>query len=1511
MCRRFAGLMIFIWLATFLANAQVMKSFTRDQSVFLVELNTLFQSVQIKENKEKSLATLKRFADVWNSGNLYQGQQELIYQTADLMLQRKLRAFPDFEQYLSALIAFRTKNISSENLDTWLQATHGMIESSRNTKSFLEVVGFTTDFLESGVLNRSKIFSWVTGGSPFRFGSDSLFFVRVDRFHLSCFTRNDTTVILNTSGFYFPETQTWKGAGGKVTWERANFPENKVYAMLNDYQIDMKTSAFEAWPVAFHYEKYFRGALEGKLTERASTDAVNPESALYPRFESDIRNLIIPGIYQDVDYEGSFTLRGARVIGSGSDNQPATLTFKRPYRDKTGRYDLLTARSDEFIISPLRVTAQRAAVIINHQDDSIVHTGLQFRFTPDSREVMLLRTNQGIEQSPYFDSFHNVEFDSEALYWKMDEEVIRLGVMPGLKNESRATFVSDKYFSEPHFDNLHGLDRKHPLLWLHDYSKSFKTREFGIDQMADFMRIPQNQTEAIVIRLASQGFVHYDILQRRAYITDKVDHYIFAKSKLIDYDVIGLESNVDDRINAELKLENFDLNIKGVPQVLLSTAKRVSINPKNQEITLRKNRDFVFSGLVKAGLFDFQATDCSFNYDTFKINLPTIDTMRFKVESFEVDQYGKKRLVDVKTPITGISGQMLIDHPGNKSGLVPQPRFPVFTSNKESYVYYDHTEKFKEAYNRELFNYYVKPFTLESLEEFETESIRLEGHLNSGGIFPDEINEPLVVMSDYSLGFKRTLPAEGYPVYQGKGRFFDEISLNLSGLKGNGRLTYLNSTSLSPDFTFYLDSATAKKTEFTVQPKIAGNIEFPSARGFNLNQHWKPYADSITVSTSDSQIALFDDRAALQGSLTLTPSQLSGAGKLDFLNATAQSNLYLFGANTFRADTAKLTLRDLSVANVVFNTENYRAFVDLNTKIGNFKTNDVTSRIDLPVIRYVSFMNEFDWYFDRNEVELFSYAKADESGYDTLTLAEMIGKPLSGARFISLHPMQDSLSFYSDRANYNITENTLRARDVKLIKVADAAIFPGDGLLEIHENAVITPLHNAVIIADTSNRNHVITEAEVTIESGYAYKAKGKYAFTNFIGDVQMVNFDQISVDKDYQTVAAGTVAEEDNFELSPRFAFKGDVSLNARDPLLNFKGGYRVIQSCDSSLSRWVSFEQRIDPEELTMPVPEQLTEYGYKKLYAAFFHSNEDNRVYPTFLSRRSYYSDTLLFSVNGVLKNRNNGAELLIVPASQAGLQQDELPVAPFMKWNIDRCTITARGSISFGQDLGQVKMDRYGQIDHNIFNDSTFFNLMLMVNFHFSEAAFLIMAEDLNGVEKSPVDIENDLLKEGLTAAAGDAAVQKMYADFTLSGQSRNIPAALLKSFIFTDVKMTYHTDSRSFVSKGPIGVVLVNGSPVFKYFDGYIQVVRRRSGDELNIYLELGRGHWYFFNYKTNQMLASSSRSDFNSAMKDVKTADRRDEQDKGESSYRFNISPDTQAKNRFLRNMQQSEPENE
>ncbi len=1486
---------------------QTLRTFTHESEPFINELTGLFNEIRIRENRQMAQETINAFTGYWFAGNFTHDQQQLIYQTADLMLERRLRSFPDFRQYFHAINTLIKYEVLAVDFDTWLQSLHDELENNRNTRHFSALTDFATDFFEEGVLSASRIYTWSAEKHNFKFLNDSVFCVALQNIDLVCTTRNDTSIIHQTGGIYYPDRQLWRGSGGRITWQRVGLPEHEAYAVLSEYEIELKSAGFEIYPVAFYHTTFFQGALTGRLTERTSTNAVTPENARYPRFDSDIRNLYIPGIFRDIDYKGGFSLRGAKIFGSGDESAPASMTFKRPYRDRSGSYDLLIVRSNDFIIEANVVNAETAAITIYHQDDSITHAGLQFRYSHPHREVSLLRLKQGIEKSPYFNTFHGVEIDVEAIYWRMDEQELQLGALRGLQKQNTATFLSDKYFSAQLFDKLLGLDRKHPLLWLYDYSNEYNTNTFTVDQMATYMRMPESQVELQMIRLATMGFLHYDVARKRAFINNKTDHFIHAKSGRSDFDVINFVSQVDDRTNAVLKLENFDLKIRGVPDVNISNAKNVFIIPDNREVTLRKNRDFLFSGKIKAGLFEFDATDCYFNYDTFKLNMPTVNNMRFKVRSFEKDRHEQKRLVDIKTTIADISGDMLIDRPDNKSGKRPTPRYPIFNSVAESYIYFDDYKGHKDAYNRELFNYYIEPFSIESLEEFATEDIRFKGRLNSGGILPDPIEEPLVVMMDYSLGFQRKTSPEGYSLYKGKGKFYDDVILSHSGLRGSGQVDYLNSASKSADFIFYLDSTKATQVEFDVTEKITGQTAFPSAKGKNLNQRWLPYEDVMEVVTTDSPIALFDDKATLDGSLTLTPDLMSGAGKLDFLNATAHANRYVFSANAFQSDTIRLILRDAAVSDIVFNTENYRAMVDLEKKTGNFKTNDITSKIDLPVIKYVSYLNEFDWYFERNEIELYSYAKVDISGYDTLTMADLISKPMPGARFISTHPLHDSLSFYSPRANYNIAENILVAQEVQLIKVADAAIFPGDGMIEIHDNAVIQPLQGAVIIADTSNKNHIITDAIVNIESGYSYKASGSYAFYNAIGEVQTIHFDAVKVDTSYQTVATADVTEEDQFQLSPRFAIKGKVTLNAGDPLLQFDGGYKALQDCDSALMRWVAFSQRINPDDLVLPVQSPLQEYNYKQLYAGFFHSNENNRVYPAFLSRRGYYSDSLLFSVNGVIKSRNRGAELLIIDSSQIFLPDNEAPAAPFLKWDVDQCIITGRGKMTFGHDLGDVKLNIFGQADHFILPDSTQFNVFMTLDFLFVDEALAIMAEDLQQSNKPALDMTTTMIKESFEYLIGKNESERVFTDLSLYGAIRRVPDELAKNFLFSDVNMTYHSNSRSFISDGPIGVVMIQGKPVYKYFDGYIQLIRRRTGDVLHVYLELDRNHWYYFTHRGSLLQTASSRTDYNKAVEDIKPSKRR-ERGSGETGYRYMLT-DSQARNRFLREMRQFENE--
>ncbi len=1504
--------MLLVVLAGTPVMSQQIRAFTPDSTVFPQELNTFFESIRIKESREKALSRLEIFDQHWQANEFDAQQKQLIYTTANLMLERRLKSYPDFADFLSVISTFKSSGISNENFDTWLESIRQSLEESHSSRNFSALLEFTTLFLTQNILRETRIYTWEVQAPKFLFTNDSVFSVLFSDADLICRSKNDSSIIHRTNGIYYPDSETWSGTGGTITWQRAGLDPQKVYAEAGNYQISTRGSDFTMRGVTFYHKDYLPGPLSGELKEKISTYEVTPDNAQYPQFSSEITNLFIENIFKDVDYEGGFAMKGAKILGKGNSSHMAKTTFRRPYRDKRGHYDLLIARSDMFVIERDRLYASQAAVSIYHQDDSIFHSGLQFKYQNDRREVSMLRIEEGIEQSPYFDTYHGVDIDCEAVYWNMDDPQIDFRSTKGLKTESRAAFISDQYYSEREFDYLQGLDYKHPLLWLRDYARTYNTKEFFIYELARFMKMPETQVEAQVIRLAQQGFLYYDVERKKATITDKTYHYIDAKNGKTDYDVITFFSKVQNQDNATLSLDNFDLTIRGVPEVSISDSQNVVIYPSSQEVVLRKNKDFLFSGLVKAGRFEFKAKNCSFEYDTFKLNLPTIENMRFKVRSFDQDEFGNAPLVNVKTVISNISGDMLIDHPDNKNGLKNYPEYPIFNSKTESYVFYDSDSTLKDAYNRKRFYYYIEPFELKSLESFSTDDIRFAGALHSDGILPDSLQEPLRVMPDYSLGFLKRTGAEGFQVYRGRGTFTNDIQLNLKGLTGNGTLDYLGSVSNSEGFRFFLDSVDARLKTFNIDKSVASKKDIPEVTGIRLNQHWMPYADSMTVSTTDTSLLLYGDMVRMRGMLALTPVDLSGKGKLGFFNASARSPRFVFAASGFTSDTTDLNLNDLDKDVLAFSTTNYAADVNFDKKTGHFKSNTDSSQVNFQVARYMAYMDAFDWQIDKNRIRLYGDHDSYAMTADTLSLKSLITAPPEGSKFVSLHPLQDSLSFYATSAGYDLATNTLTAEGVKIIKSADAAIFPGDGKVEIREGAQMQPLLDAVIIADTANRNHMITQAVVTVESKNSYRASGTYAFSNAAGDVQNIDFDMVTVDSLNHTVADGEVFPEQEFELNPVIGYRGKVHLNAGNPRLDFDGAFLIRQDCDPNLSRWVKFHQRINPDSLLLPVPVEPEEFGYKRLYTGFFHSNEENRIYPAFMSRRSYYSDTLMLSVNGWLTTRKKGQEFLVAPIEELqGLPENKDPDGPFMKLNTANCQVTAAGDISFGTDLGQVQLEGYGRIDHYLIPDSSRFNVFLRIDFFFADDALTYMMDDFNLSNAKGLDITAQPTSLALNRMLGSEQAGEVLTDIGLYGSLRNTPEPLDASIILSDVNLTYNKASRSFISDGPIGVAMIKGNLVNKYFDGYLEIVRKRSGDVLNLYLEIDRRHWYFFSYSNHVMQSISSQTDFNKILRDIKADDRQDEAEKGETAYRYIIST-TQKKNRFLRVMRlndQNEPQ--
>jgi hypothetical protein len=128
----------------------------------------------------------------------------------------------------------------------------------------------------------------------------------------------------------------------------------------------------------------------------------------------------------------------------------------------------------------------------------------------------------------------------------------------------------------------------------------------------------------------------------------------------------------------------------------------------------------------------------------------------------------------------------------------------------------------------------------------------------------------------------------------------------------------------------------------------------------------------------------------------------------------------------------------------------------------------------------------------------------------------------------------------------------------------------------------------------------------------------------------------------------------------------------------------------------------------------------------------------------------------------------------------------------------------------------------------------------------------------------------------------------------------LPEKLQHTFTFTDLTLKYSQATKSYVSIGKIGIGNMGELQVNKYVDGRIELVQKRGGDRLTIYLELSPSEWYFFYYSNGVMQALSSKREWNDIIINTNADDRQLKAKDGEKAYSYYISTISR-KDKFLK----------
>ena len=241
---------------------------------------------------------------------------------------------------------------------------------------------------------------------------------------------------------------------------------------------------------------------------------------------------------------------------------------------------------------------------------------------------------------------------------------------------------------------------------------------------------------------------------------------------------------------------------------------------------------------------------------------------------------------------------------------------------------------------------------------------------------------------------------------------------------------------------------------------------------------------------------MYNDTTLLKGDLLLEPTGLSGTGMVDMVSASMKSKEFRFKARNIEADSSAFTLNSLNNDQFAMSADDVRANVNFDTKIGEFFSNKDYTLVEFPEIRYVSNLDFFRWDIDNEKIEMGLNKPAARTGDFALD-------SLSGPRYISVKPSQDSLNFVAPLAFYDYRNSLLNAQNVPYIRIADARIYPHDGNVIVRQNAQMQTLADAGIVADNTHEYYTLYGASVSITSRNDYSASANFDYTDLSGTPQ------------------------------------------------------------------------------------------------------------------------------------------------------------------------------------------------------------------------------------------------------------------------------------------------------------------------------------------------------------------------------------------------------------------------
>lgn len=1458
-------LILFVLLLSNNLWAQQIDTLSSNKEEFVKSLSKL-----LEDTKRSELSDLSKEFNQNIKKGVYSDDFLTDLRTAsNKMILLKGKAYPQLSGLVKHYMQMHSLNLSAEKWAEWNTVLLQKMDNSRSgdSKKILKALDFMYPLYKQNALYYSKAKTWqfTTDQFTLQYNKKEDITVSTTTNEIIAYTKGDTLNIRHTSGTYYYKENFWKGKQGTVDWARAELPEKQVFCTFGAYQIEMNTQGYAVDSVLFTYEGYFNKTIKGKLSDKLIIDN-SPQKTKFPYFSAPKENVPTQSISDNVFLDAGFGLAGAKILG-GSSQEKAMLKI---YLPNTKQLALKAFFNNITIQQPTKITATKAKTILYLGNDSIFHPSVDLHFNLQENKLRLLKGEGALAATKFFDSYHDIEFDADKVEWNLNTGLIDINTISpsGVK---AAVYESNNFFNKNRMRKIRGNVSYDPLYILNSYQTKMEydeiTTEEFMQKISPNMKV--SQVKPLLFKLVTEGFIDWNQETDIITIKDKVRHFVRANAKKVDYDNISIVSKTQKQ-NGRIDVNTKNLKIEGVKRVPISKATTTEFYPDSLKLTLKANRDMEFDGFFFCGRMDFFGKKNEFIYKDFKLNLPQIDTLIINIPDGEkLDAYGNPMLRPLNTVIENLSGNIEINHPNNKSGKDEMPEYPKLHSTGNSKIYFDAPQIKGGTYNRDNFFYELTPFSLDSLQHLEPSNLQFEGKLHSADIFP-ELNEPLRVQEDLSLGFQIKSDKEGFPIYKGKAKFISDLSLNGKGLQGDGVVKYQTTSFAAKDIHFFPDSLKATASSFTME-KSTGTYESPATNSNKNPIVFYPYQDQlIATNTKESPFQMYGDIMNLNGSLVISDKEVQGTGTADWDDATLISNQFQFKAEELFADTAELVIKGLDGDKVTFKTPNVNASVNFNNNTGYFKSNTKENRTEFSYNQYETDIDEFFWDITNKKLE-FNAEKESE-----------------GAPFISKHPKQDSLYFLVKKAEYSLQTSIIEASGVEEILLADSRLIPAEGKVTVEPQAKLKLFENARIEANAETKKHLIENVKLNVKGKNAAQGSGQYVYKTKNTPTQYINLSNINIIKVDSTVISakrrkketlfqyafngkGKIDESENFILYPNINFYGNVEMFSSYEKLKIKGFTKIDFRSPFITSNFYEIDSEVNPESLEMDVSKAKDPSGALVRTGIFVSKGGINPIYTEILNNQIGPLDVPMIETNDILSHKEE-KNAYIFGVEEKIKSPDTIMAGNILEFTPNSGAIYAQGSLNLGTDYGLINETVAGNVNANLSENQYKFNTSIAFPFvwdkDFLEKIAFYLFED--NFDADDADYSEAKIQNQLAEMFSPKELQKTLTEIETNGTFTK-PKSFKNNLLLTNLNLVYDNEDRAYRSKGKFNLSFMGEKAIHKRISGYVELGHRMGADYFNIYLKTNLGDWFYINYEGGNSVLRiiSSLDDVNNIVQSI------------------------------------------